>query len=170
MLEVFKIYKPKHKIIYNTSGFENLQTFKKLCKYIDILLTDFKYFDDNLAIKYSNAPNYRSVTIKVIKEYDKYKQTKVKDGILLEGRIIRHLVLPSLITDSFKVLDEIAKLGKNHIVSIMSQFTALQNSLLNRKITALEYKAVIAHARKLGLNFGYLQDFESADEIFIPKF
>lgn len=170
LLQALEIYQPKHKIIYNTSGYENLETFDKLCSHIDILLTDFKYYDDKLAEKLSACKNYKDTVVSVIKIFDKHKKNIMMGDILEQGRIIRHLILPGFIKDSFNVLDEIANIDHNSIVSLMCQYTPTPNASIKRKISILEYKAVVEHFFKVKLKNGYLQDFSSADEKFIPKF
>ena len=91
-----------------------------------------------------------------------------KGGVLSEGILIRHLVLPYSPKDSIKVLDFIATNIKEPFVSIMGQFTPTRGQL-QRKLLPLEYKSVLAHAEKLNLN-GYFQELSSADENFIPEF
>ena len=89
---------------------------------------------------------------------------------MTQGVIIRHLVLPGYIENSFKVLDTIKENFANRKISLMSQFTPNGHGKLNRKLKPIEYKAVLAHLEKLGLTNGYFQDFESADSCFVPKF
>lgn len=175
ILEALKIYKPKVPVVYNTSGFESVKTLKSLKGYVDIYLTDYKYFDDDLAKRLSNVLSYRKNAESALKEMKKQKKTnKFKDNALVSGIIVRHLVLPSHTLDSLKVLDRIRKiLGKKAIVSIMSQYTpidGLKEEDINRKLKPLEYKMVVRHALKLKLFNSLVQDLDSATACLTPDF
>ena len=167
-------------IVYNSSGYESTETLKKLDGLIDVYLPDFKYFSDDIAKKYSSAPNYREHAEAAISEM--YRQVGGCEfderGVIKKGLIIRHLVLPSCRRDSMAVLDRIAELlpKKDFYVSIMSQYTpdfAKKNGSphteLYRRITSFEYSSVLSHASDLGLN-GFCQDKSSSTTDFTPDF
>ena len=163
-------------IVFNCGGYEKVDTIKMLDGYIDMFLPDFKYFDDKLAIKYSNAPNYFMTATNAIKQM--FKQTgkyKIKNNLMTSGVIIRHLVLPTHRKDSFAVLDWIAKNFNNDdvLLSLMSQYTPYRENLdfpeLNRKISTFEYNKVVDHALTLGIN-GFMQERSSAKEEYTPNF
>lgn len=158
-------------VVWNSSGYENPEMIEKISSCVDVFLPDFKYFSSDLSKKLSQAPDYYEITLDAIKKMREMKSENKfsSDGILLEGVLIRHLVLPGQVRDSFKVLEIIKDNIKDPFVSLMSQFTP-HGGDLNRKLYPLEYKSVLAHAEKLGLNNGYLQEFTSADENFIPDF
>lgn len=177
IIEALKLYKPKIPIIWNSGGYESEETIKKLEEFIDIYLIDFKYADNSLSIKYSKAPNYVENAKTALNEIKKQIPNNIfNDGKLIKGIIVRHLVLPGYSKDSLKVLDLIENiLGKNAIVSIMSQFTPIKElekdyPEINRRITNLEYKTVISHAIKLGLDKAFIQERESASSEYTPKF
>ena len=164
-------------IVYNTSGYETVDTLKLLKGYIDIYLPDFKYYDSELAQKYSKAPDYFDVAVKAIKEmYDQvgaYRENN--NGLAIKGVIIRHLVLPGCRHDSVKILEEIKKALpiKNIRLSLMSQFTpdfvSPEYKELSRKITSFEYNYVLNKAIELGFD-GFFQQKDSASAKYTPNF
>lgn len=164
-------------IVYNSNGYENVESIKSLEGLIDVYLPDFKYADDELAKKYSSALNYKLNCIKVIKEmYRQVGNAKFdKNGIIQKGIIIRHLVLPNNIENSKKVLVEIANnIDKNVYISLMGQYIPQDKSKeyeeLNRKITKEEYEEVIDYFFEVGLQNGFVQELEAASEEFVPDF
>ena len=176
IIEALKIYKPKVPIIWNTGGYESPETIKKLNGFVDIYLTDFKYAENCYALKYSKALNYVENAKNALIEMKKQiPNNKFIGDKLIKGVIVRHLVLPSLIKDSIEVLNIVNKiLGNNAIISIMSQFTPIKElekyPELNRRITPLEYKTVISHAKKLKLDNAFIQELESASKEYTPTF
>jgi len=88
-------------IVYNTNGYEEVETIKKLNGYIDIYLPDFKYFTNELAIKYSKAPNYfEKVTFALLEMQSQFDEYVFDGEIMKKGMIVRHLVLPNHIQNS----------------------------------------------------------------------
>lgn len=157
-------------IVWNSNGYESEAVIEAISKYIDVFLVDFKFYDKGLSRTLSSADNYFEVASKVVKLMSKLKPNKAADDLLKQGVVIRHLILPGQVKDSIKILDYIHNNIKDPIISLMSQFTPNGRGELNRKITPLEYKTVLAHAERLGLSNGYFQEFTSADTCFIPKF
>lgn len=177
IIEALKIYRPKIPIVYNTSGYDSVSELKMLEGYVDVYLTDLKYVDSELSKKYSKAPDYFDVASKAILEMVRQQPTNIYNdkGMLIKGVIVRHMVLPGCMKDSFKVLDWIKdNIGVDTIVSIMGQYTPYYKSVdypeINRPIKTLEYKAVIAHFNSIGLNNGYSQDLSSSSKDYIPPF
>ena len=165
-LENFKSPIP---IVWNSGGYEREEIIEKLSNVVDVFLPDFKYFSSDLSNKYSKCKDYFEVAKRAIVAMRNCKPVnKFEGGVLKEGVLIRHLVLPSCQRDSIKLLDFISQNISDPFVSIMGQFTPMRGEL-KRKIYPLEYKAVLSHAEKLGLK-GYFQDLSSADENFIPEF
>ena len=157
-------------IVWNSGGYERVEMIEKLSKVVDVFLPDFKYFSKELSLKLSKCEDYFDIASKAIVAMRNYKkENKFVNGILTEGVLLRHLVLPQYVRDSFKILDFIKENIQNPFVSIMGQFTPTGRGELNRKIYPLEYKSVLAHAEKLELD-GYLQELSSANENFIPEF
>ena len=176
IVEALNIYKPKIPVVYNTSGYDSVEELKMLEGYVDVYLTDLKYYSSELSQKYSSAKNYFEVCSLAIKEMIRQQPKNVmENGLIKKGVIIRHMVLPNCIDDSFKVLEWIKNnLGEDVIVSVMGQYTPYFNASkfpeINRKLKPVEYKLVINHFNKLGLKNGFMQSLDSADENFIPPF
>lgn len=176
IVEALNIYKPKIPVVYNTSGYDSVEELKMLEGYVDVYLTDLKYYSSELSQKYSSAKNYFEVCSLAIKEMIRQQPKNVmENGLIKKGVIIRHMVLPNCIDDSFKVLEWIKNnLGEDVIVSVMGQYTPYFNASkfpeINRKLKPVEYKLVINYFNKLGLKNGFMQSLDSADENYIPPF
>ena len=161
-------------IIYNSSGYETVETLKTLEGYIDIYLPDFKYYDKELN-KYSNVNNYFEITREALKEmYKQVGKPVIKKGIMKRGVIVRHLVLPSHIEDSKKVIKYLFdNYGNNIYLSIMNQYTPIRRCKyleLNNRVSEEEYDEIIDYAYDLGVRKCFVQDKESQEESFIPVF
>lgn len=172
--EALDIYRPAIPIVCNTSGYERVETLKKLEGYIDIYLPDFKYSSAEAAKKYSAAPDYPDVALAAIKEMVRQVGTPVHgdDGMMKKGVMIRHLILPDNTENSLGVLDMIAdEFPPDIYVSLMAQYFPTGNethSELSRKITKEEYDTVSGYMMLLGLENGYMQEHESADSSYVP--
>ena len=174
IIEALKIYRPNIPIVYNSNGYESVETIKKLKNYVDIYLVDLKFCSSELSQRYCKANNYFEVATSAIKEMISQKSKVIaQNGIMKQGVIIRHLVMPNQTADSLKVLQWIADNAKeNCLVSLMCQYTPYFNAKnfpeINRKLKPIEYKIVLTRANELGLTNGYAQDMSSATEDFIP--
>jgi len=164
-------------IVYNTSGYETIDTLKKLDGFIDVYLPDFKYYSNELAKKYSGVSNYFEIATGALKEM--FKQVGEfsldENGIIKRGMIVRHLILPGCTNDSKDVIAHVYDLFRDKIyISIMNQYTPLPHvakyTELNRKVTEEEYDNVIDFALSLGIENAFIQDGETASESFIPNF
>ena len=164
-------------IVYNSSGYEKLETLQMLEGIVDIYLPDFKYSYNELGKQLSSVNNYYEVTTKALKEMKRQVGTNQFDdqGIMQKGMIVRHLILPNHIQNSKKCLKWIRQtLGRNTLVSIMAQYfpSHKANELpdLNRKLTEDELTQVVEYAKKIGLENGYIQDIEDEEEKYVPQF
>ena len=164
-------------IVYNSNGYENVETIRLLNGYIDVYLPDLKYYTNNISKKYSNVDNYFEIATKAIKEmYTQVGPAKFdEDGIIKKGIIIRHLVLPNHIQNTKNILNWIKQnMPEDIYVSIMAQyfptFKAKQDNLINRKLTKKEYKEVLNYLYSLDLKNGYLQDLGNHEEEYVPDF
>ena len=164
-------------IVYNTSGYESVETLKLLEGYIDIYLTDFKYFDNKLGKDLSKCSNYFEVASKALEEM--YRQTGKnkfnKDGLMTKGIIVRCLVLPTKSNDTKKIIDYLYKKYQDNIyLSIMNQYTPVNfikdYPYLNKTISEDEYNEVIDYAIDLGIKNAYMQEGGTCSESFIPAF
>ena len=136
-------------IIYNSNGYESIETLKALEGYIDVYLPDLKYYSDEIAIKYSKAPNYFEIATKVIKEMIRQVGSPKFDenGMIKSGVMIRHLVLPNHIQNTKNILKWIKEnIPEDIYINVMAQYfptyKAKEDELLNRKLTKREYKQV----------------------------
>lgn len=167
-------------IVYNTGGYENLETLKMLDGLIDVYLPDFKYYDPQLAKEYSYAPDYYEVAQAAISEMVRQVGAPVfeeKDDQLLmkKGVIVRHLLLPGETRNAKKILRYLKEtFGDRIYISLMSQYTPLphvaQHPKLNHPVSKEEYEKMINFCEKLHLQNVYVQEGECAKESFIPPF
>ena len=171
IIESLQNFKSPIPIVWNSSGYEKEETIERLKNIVDVFLPDFKYYSSELSLKLSYAKDYFEVASKAIKKMRELKPKNIfNDEILQSGVLIRHLVLPGQVKDSFKILDYIKENINDPYISLMAQFTPINKGTLNRRIYPLEYKAVLNHAEKLNLDKGYIQDITSANENFVPEF
>ena len=162
-------------IVYNSSGYERVETLRMLEGYIDLYLPDYKYYSSYYAARYSHAEDYREIAVAAITEM--VRQTGIPQyddsGLLTRGTIIRHLMLPGLGSDTAQVLRDIAsRFGDTVLVSLMRQYTPFDMQdwpELNRTITEEEYADACEQFRSLGLG-GFFQQSDSISESFIPAF
>ncbi|WP_407712824.1 radical SAM protein [Clostridium baratii] len=164
-------------ILYNTNGYDSLDTIKALDGYIDVYLPDFKYYDDKYAIKYSKAPGYRENVINILKEmYKQVGKNKFDEkGRMTKGLIIRHLMLPGLLFDSKKVIDTIYSLfGDNVYISIMNQYTPMFNAFkykeLSKPLNPKLYDSLIDYVASIGVKNAFIQESGSNTDEFVPSF
>ncbi len=180
IIEAIKIARKKGlniPIVYNTNGYENVETIKKLNGYIDIYLPDLKYYDNDLAFKYSGVKNYFENATEAIKEMYNQVGTPVLDenGIMKKGVIIRHLVLPNNLQNSKDVLKWINDNIDNKVfVSVMAQYFPTHRAKdfpeLNRKLTKEEYEEIENFLYSLNLDNGYIQELGEHEEEYVPDF
>lgn len=163
-------------IVYNTNGYEEVETIKKLNGYIDIYLPDFKYFTNELAIKYSKAPNYfEKVTSSLLEMQSQFDEYVFDGEIMKKGMIVRHLVLPNHIQNSKNVLKWIKEnLREDIYVSVMAQYfptyKAIGDELIGRKLSFSEYRKIEQYFYGLDIKNGYIQDLGKHEEEFVPDF
>lgn len=180
IIEAIKIAKSnglKIPIIYNSNGYENVETIRLLKDYIDVYLPDLKYFDNDLAKKYSGINNYFENASKAILEM--YFQVGLpvfdENRLIKKGLIIRHLVLPNHIDNSKKVLLWIKEnLPQDVYVSLMAQYfpTYKAKSIedLNRKLSKEEFEEIKNYLEKLDIHNGYFQELGEHEEEYVPDF
>ncbi len=163
-------------VIYNSNGYESVNTLKLLDGFIDIYLPDFKYYFNSLAEQYSGVKDYFDIVTKALEEMKRQVGDAVfdKQGMLQKGLLIRHLILPNHIENTKEVLKWIKEnLGQDSYISVMAQYfptyLAKQQTDLNRKITKREYKRVEEYLYHLELKNGYLQELGKHEEEYVPK-
>lgn len=171
--EALDIYKPALPVIYNTHGYERIETLRFLDKYIDVYLPDMKFFSPALSKRYAGVSDYFERASAAI-EFMAKKPVKFNEGgVMTSGTLVRHLVLPQCTFDSKKILDWFCGIKDRAYINVMSQYTPFGNIKdfpeLQRKITAREYNGVLDYAISLGIENMFYQKIESADTIYIPE-
>lgn len=164
-------------IVYNSSGYESIETIKMLAGYVDVYLPDLKYYYNELSKDLSNVNDYFEKASKAIWEMKKQVGNPIFDeeGIIQKGIIVRHLVLPNHLQNTKSILKWIKNnLGKDTYCSIMAQYfptyKALGKEDINRKLNVEEYDEIENYVYKLGLKNGYMQYVEENEEKYVPKF
>lgn len=177
ILEAIKIARKnglKLPIVYNTNGYEKVETLKMLEGYVDIYLPDFKYSDNELGKRLSKVDNYFEIVTEALKEM--YRQTGKAvfngEGIMQKGMIIRHLVLPNHILNSRRVLKWINENMHDVYVSVMAQYFPIYKAKeigdINRKLTKEEYEQIENYLYRLDLENGYIQELGEHEEEYVP--
>ena len=163
-------------IVYNTNGYESVETLKLLDGFIDIYLPDLKYYKNELAQKYSKVNNYFEIATQAIKEMYRQVGAPVLDekGVMKKGLMIRHLILPNEVENSKKILSWTKENMDNNVyISIMAQYfptyKAKEIEKLSRKITQEEYNEVEEYLYNLDLENGYIQELGEHEEEYVPK-
>lgn len=175
ILNALKCYRPAVPMVWNTGGYETLDTLRMLEGTVDIYLPDLKHVSPRLGKVLCAAPDYFEVASAAILEMLRQTGKPVYDenGIMLRGTVIRHLVLPGCTGDSIRVLNWIAEnTPRDTPVSIMRQYTPIPECTIkgmDRRITDAEYDRVVEHALDLGLN-ALTQEKEAAEACYIPDF
>ena len=178
IIEAIKIARShglKLPIVYNTNGYEKVETLKMLEGYVDIYLPDFKYSDNDLGKRLSKVDNYFEIVTDALKEM--YRQTGKavfnEEGIMQRGMIIRHLVLPNHILNSRRVLKWINENMHDVYVSVMAQYfptyKAKEIEDINRKLTKEEYEEIENYLYRLNLENGYIQELGEHEEEYVPN-
>ncbi len=162
-------------VVYNTGGYERVETLKRLSGYVDIYLPDIKYYSDAEAMRLSHAPHYFETAMEAVEEMVRQTGSPVfEGGLLKKGTIVRHMVIPYLYKDSVEVIKRVGeRFGNDILFSLMSQYTPFHNAKndprLNRRITTFEYRKALDAVLEAGLQ-GYMQEKSSAKEEYTPLF
>ena len=180
IIEAIKIAKNnglKIPIIYNTNGYENVETIQKLNGYIDVYLPDLKYYSNEISKKYSKVDNYFEIATSAIKEMKKQVGNPIfdKNGIIQKGVIIRHLILPNHLLNTKNILKYIKEnFDEDTYISLMAQYfptyKAKNDNLLCRKLTKKEYKEIEKFLYQIDLKNGYMQELGDHEEEYVPNF
>ena len=164
-------------VVYNCSGYEKVETLQKLDGIVDIYLVDYKYEDKFLAKRYSNAENYPDIVKEALQEMVKQcgEAEFDEEGMMQKGIIVRHLLLPGQLENAKAVVSYVYKTyGDQVFLSLMNQYTPLPHvekwPEINRRVTEEEYEELVDYAIELGVENGFVQEGETAEESFIPEF
>lgn len=166
-------------IVYNSGGYERVETLRMLDGIVDIYLPDVKYFDNGLAKALSDAPDYFETAMSALAEMIRQtgKPELDRNGIMRRGTIVRHLVLPGQYKDSIEIIKRVGeRFGGDILFSLMSQYTPFGKvktdkrfEKFNRRITTFEYRKALDAVYETGMN-GYMQEKSSAKEEYTPEF
>jgi len=175
--EALDIYRPHIPILYNCSGYEDVDTLKMLEGYIDVYLPDIKYADPVLSGKFSGVPDYPDIAFSAVREMLRQKGNPVlnAEGILQKGVLIRHMVLPLHVRNTEMVLDRVAgEFGTDVWLSLLFQYTPVRHFSgypeLNRGLTGRERDRAFRYLTEKKLLNGYVQEPSSNSLSFIPDF
>lgn len=175
--KVLREYNSPVPVVYNSGGYEKVETLKRLEGLIDIYLPDLKYINDEKSKKYSGAPDYFRFASQAIKEMIRQTGNAVFDeeGIMKKGTVIRHLILPKNTNQSIEIIDWLKdNVPNDTYISLMSQYTPIKQNEsypeLNRRITPREYAKVLDYLLDSGFENIFAQEALSADEAYIPDF
>lgn len=163
-------------VVYNSGGYESLETLDALEGFVDIFLPDLKYFDSGISAKYSKAPDYFEKAFAAIRKMAGISgKPVIENGLMKKGTIVRHLVLPNCRKDSIEIVKRLGETFKSDeiLISLMSQYTPLFNASrfpeINRRTSTFEYDSVVKAASEYGFE-GFIQERSSASDAYIPKF
>lgn len=173
--ELFEKWHCPVPIVYNSSGYESVETLKMLSGIVDIYLPDFKYIRGEKAKRYSRAQDYPETAKAAIAEMLRQQpQCVFENGIMKKGVIIRHLILPANTNSSIEIIDYFKDNFQGAYLSLMAQYIPCTDLSeypeISKKITEREYKKVLDHAVLAGLENVFVQELSSADEVYIPPF
>ena len=173
IIEALEIYRPNIPIVYNTHGYESIDVLEKINDYIDIYLTDLKFFSPSVSSRYSKKSDYFEKAIKAVEFMINNKKTVLSGDLLKSGVIVRHLILPMNSSDSVEILTALRPKIKDAYLSLMAQYTPfgeIENlPELKRKITNREYQKVLDKVYELKYENVFIQDTSSSSVGYIPK-
>lgn len=174
--QALELYKPSIPVVYNTSGYERVETLRSLEGLVDIYLPDCKYIHEDLSAQLSGVSDYFAFACEAIKEMARQTGpvTLDENGLMRRGTMVRHLVLPGHTKESLAVLDWLSTLKDQVWVSLMFQYTPCgqleAHKELQRSLTRRECEKVWQHMEELGITDGYVQDRSSSGTCMIPSF
>ena len=175
VLEALSIYRPPVPVVWNSGGYETVETLRLLEGAVDVYLPDIKHVSPRLSALCAGAPDYFEAASQAVREMCRQTGEPVFDeeGLMRKGTVVRHLILPGCTKDSMRVLDFIrAELPPGTPVSLMRQYSPMPGCTvkgLDRRITDREYERVYGYLRDLGLT-GYFQEKSSATREYTPEF
>jgi len=171
-----ELYRPRIPIVYNCGGYERAETLRTLDGLVDIYLPDLKYSDDVLSAELSGAKDYFPTATEAIREMFRQTGKAVydKNGMLLRGTVVRHLILPGHIRNTIGVLKWLRDELPDVTISVMAQYFPIgkfpEHPELERNITKKEHERVLRFLENNNMTNGWVQDTESADASYVPKF
>lgn len=173
--KILKKWKSPVPIVYNSSGYEEVESLKELDGLIDIYLPDLKYIRSDKALRYSKAEDYFEKASRALLEMRRQVKDCFDDnGMMKNGMIVRHLILPQNTNSSIEIIDWLNDNLPDTYLSLMAQYVPCGQldgfNEINRKITKREYDKVVDYSLSLNMDRVFIQDTESSDKKFIPAF
>ena len=173
IIKAFEIYTPKIPVVYNTHGYEDIETLKKLDRYISVYLPDLKFYSSEVSKRYTGLSDYFDVASKAVKFMMQSKQTVIENGLMKSGVIVRHLILPLSANDSVEIIKWYSENKVNNpYFSLMAQYTPFGDidkyPELKRKITKKEYGRALNAIENYNITDCFIQDLASSKEEYIP--
>ena len=162
-------------VLWNSSGYEGMQTLENLRDFVDVYLPDLKTMDNKIAAKFFNAPDYPEKAVFAIKKMMEYRKLRFENGIMVSGVMIRHLVLPGYLESTRQVLSWFSKYCRGSaLLSLMTQYTPVQSPDCIREIPARyvsgeEYGEILSMLEEFGIDEGYCQELVTGSE-WLPDF
>ena len=174
LVRALSIYKPKIPLVYNTSGYEKIETLAYIDEYVDIYLPDLKFYSSALSKRYLGKEDYFDYASSAIEFMAKKPLKMTAEGKMLSGVVVRHLVMPLCTSDSKAIVKWFSRnMPEDAYLSLMRQYTPFGEiekfPELARRITTREYDAVVNTALDLGIKNLYIQEKSSAEKTFIPS-
>jgi len=164
-------------IVYNTGGYERVETLRLLEGLVDVYLPDLKYCDSGLSARWSRAPDYFAYATAAIREMFRQvgEPSFDEQGLIRRGLMIRHLTLPGVLEDSQRVVDWVLdNLPHGVYLNLMSQYTPLgrahEHPELAVRVPQEQYQALVDYALQRGLENGFVQETDSASPEYVPAF
>lgn len=175
--EAFALYRPRLPVVYNTGGYERLETLALIDPYVDVYLPDLKYFSPEISRKYSGAADYFQQASQAILYMLRQKGPAQFDseGLMTRGVMIRHLVLPGNLRQTYLLIQWMREnIPLDTYISLMSQYfpagRAAEYPELNRRLTPGEYRRACARLLDAGFENGFFQDESAAAPDYVPAF
>ncbi|MBQ1396877.1 MAG: radical SAM protein [Clostridia bacterium] len=175
IIRALRLYRPSVPTVWNSGGYERIETLRALSPYIDIWLPDYKFALPAVAEKYAHAPDYPETALRAIQFMCRCAgENRIEEGVMKRGVIVRHLVLPGNLRNSVAALRRLSgELPRGTLMSVMSQYTPAGRidgfPELGRRLTAAEYDKILDVADVLGVE-GFRQELSSAAEEYVPEF
>jgi putative pyruvate formate lyase activating enzyme len=164
-------------VVYNTSGYERAATIRNLAGLVEIFLPDYKYFDNEVAARLSDAPNYVEHCRTALSEMHRQVGPLQLDenGVAVQGVLVRHLVLPHNFSGTDKVLPDLVEIGGPEVwVGLMSQYNPMYKACdtpgIERRLLGDEYRAATEALEKAGIINGFVQGLASSNGDYLPGF
>lgn len=177
IIQAFQIYRPNLPVIYNTGGYERLETLTQIDPYVDIYLPDLKYFSPEISQKYSDAADYFQFASQALLYMLEQKGPARfnENGLMTKGVMVRHLVLPGNLRQTYLLIDWMKEhIPKDTAVSLMSQYfpagRAAEFPELNRRLKQKEYQRACLYLLDAGFENGFFQEAQSASPEYVPLF